>query len=80
MVVTVKLRIENKLLLCDNFGQIIDVNNDLIETTRIIINGSNFKIKYLDVNKLVINGNFTNIKIAGDNFELQNQNEKKWFF
>lgn len=77
MVVTVKLRIENKLLLCDNFGQIIDVNNDLIETTRIIINGSNFKIKYLDVNKLVINGNFTNIKIAGDNFELQNQNEKK---
>lgn len=72
-----KLRIENKLLLCDNFGQIIDVNNDLIETTRIIINGSNFKIKYLDVNKLVINGNFTNIKIAGDNFELQNQNEKK---
>ena len=80
MVVIVKLRIENKLLLCDNFGQIIDVNNDLIETTRIIINGSNFKIKYLDVNKLVINGNFTNIKIAGDNFELQNQNEKKWFF
>lgn len=80
MVVTVKIRIENKLLLCDNFGQIIDVNNDLIETTRIIINGSNFKIKYLDVNKLVINGNFTNIKIAGDNFELQNQNEKKWFF
>ena len=77
MVVTVKIRIENKLLLCDNFGQIIDVNNDLIETTRIIINGSNFKIKYLDVNKLVINGNFTNIKIAGDNFELQNQNEKK---
>ena len=77
MVVIVKLRIENKLLLCDNFGQIIDVNNDLIETTRIIINGSNFKIKYLDVNKLVINGNFTNIKIAGDNFELQNQNEKK---
>ncbi len=72
-----KIRIENKLLLCDNFGQIIDVNNDLIETTRIIINGSNFKIKYLDVNKLVINGNFTNIKIAGDNFELQNQNEKK---
>lgn len=72
-----KLRIENKLLLCDNFGQIIDVNNDLIETTRIIINGSNFKIKYLDANKLVINGNFTNIKIAGDNFELQNQNEKK---
>lgn len=77
MVVIVKLRIENKLLLCDNFGQIIDVNNDLIETTRIIINGSNFKIKYLDANKLVINGNFTNIKIAGDNFELQNQNEKK---
>ncbi len=77
MVIIMKLRIENKLLLCDNFGQIIDINNDLIETTRIIINGYNFKIKYLDVNKLVINGNFTTIRIAGDNFELQNQNEKK---
>lgn len=72
-----KLRIENKLLLVDNFGQIINITNDLIETNRIIINGYNFKIKYLDVNKIIVYGNFTNVRILGDNFELQNQDEEK---
>lgn len=59
-----KLYLEKNMLSIDNYNQIIDVRNDLIEMENVTISGDDLKIIYVDKYKVVINGVIKKIKLG----------------
>lgn len=59
-----KLYLEKNMLSIDNYIQIIDVRNDLIEMENVTISGDDLKIIYVDKYKVVINGVIKKIKLG----------------
>ena len=75
-----KIYLEKNLLGIDNYKQIIDINDDLIKLSEITIKGKSLKVKSLDPHKIVLSGDFTTLYLGDKANELQDIDEKRWFF
>lgn len=60
------LEMNQKYICIDNYLQINQINHDLIELTKFIIEGSNLKIISLTPNEAIISGAFHKITIKED--------------
>lgn len=72
-----RLALENNLLSIDNYKQIMELTNDLIQVEGVRIKGQDLKVKYLDKRKIVIQGTFKGIQLGDNIYELQSDNEQK---
>lgn len=67
---------KNNFIQIDNYGQINNINNDLIILNNLIIKGNNLSIIYLDKDRIKIKG-IINMAYKGDNDEIPSDNDKK---
>lgn len=72
-----QLVLENNLMSIDNYKQIMELTNDLIQVEGVRIKGQNLKVKYLDKRSIVIQGTFKVIQLGDNIYELQSNNEQK---
>ena len=66
MVGKMHLKLDDNIIVVDNYKQICNINNDLIVLEEVKITGENMKIKYLDKNRIVIVGKIFTIRLDDD--------------
>lgn len=77
MVIFMRISLENNLLSIDNYKQIINLTNDLIQLEEVIVQGCKLNVLYLDSYQIIIQGTFKQIQLGDNTHEIQNYNEKK---
>ena len=60
------IKIDNNLIVVDNYKQICNINNDLIVLEELKVKGNDLKIKYLDKSRIVIVGVIKHIDFGDD--------------
>lgn len=67
---------QKKILLVDNYKQIKQLSNDLIELENISIYGTKLVVLRLDSKQIILRGNIEKIILKDEANDLQNKDEK----
>lgn len=67
---------QKKFLLVDNYKQIKQLSNDLIELENISIYGTNLVVLRLDSKQIILRGNIEKIILKDEANDLQDKDEK----
>lgn len=68
---------QKKILLVDNYKQIKQLSNDLIELENISIYGTKLVVLRLDSKQIILRGNIEKIILKDEANDLQDKDEKR---